>query len=133
MDPEPAAIWTTRCFFLVFGRHLADWGSHSWPRWIPMGSPNRHFGRSSWKNDEKLMSGNETKHNITFNRKLIPNSECLKGKFEHLAGELLQNTMFGRYEILRKSVPKWITKTIKNKDKNAPRSDFQILERFRGS
>ena len=62
-DPPKAS---QSCVFWFFWRHLADFGSHYGPNWIPKGCQNRHFVESSCKNDEKYFSNNETQQNMNF-------------------------------------------------------------------
>ena len=52
------------CFFLAFLRHLADSGCHFGQNWIPKGVHKSCFWASSWKNDEKSVSKNETPKNM---------------------------------------------------------------------
>jgi hypothetical protein len=55
---------TIKMNFEVFWGHLADFGCHFGPSWIPRGVQKSCFWVSCWKNDEKRVSENETRKNI---------------------------------------------------------------------
>ena len=55
---------TIKMNFEAFWRHLADFGRHFGPSWIPRGVQKSCFWVSCWKNDEKRVSENETRKNI---------------------------------------------------------------------
>ena len=56
--PKSVAIL---CFFRAFWCHLADFGCHFGPSWIPRGVQKSCFWVSCWKNYEKRESENETR------------------------------------------------------------------------
>ena len=78
--------------FSSFCRHLADFGRHCGPSWIPREVQKSCFWVSCWKNDEKRVSENETRKTSKFDRKFVPKWEGLGDENERFAG--LQNKGF---------------------------------------
>ena len=124
MVPEPATIWTARCFFTACWRHLTDLGSHLGPSWIPKGSQNHHFGTSSWKNDENESPKTRTPKTWSCNRKMILKWMVWEVKVSVWQVTCCKVRSSRCHTILRKSMPKWIPKKIKIGAQNALRSDF---------
>ena len=62
--PGPPKRVAILCFFRAFWCHLADFGCHFGPSWIPRGVQKSCFWVSCSKNDEKRVSENETRKNI---------------------------------------------------------------------
>ena len=79
-------------FFWRLWRHLVDFGCNLGPSWIPRWVPQSKFWASSWKNDEKRVSKNETRKTFIVDWKLAPKCEVIRGTSECFAENVLQNS-----------------------------------------
>ena len=120
--PKSVAIL---CFVRAFWCHLADFGCHFGPSWIPRGVQKSCFWVSCWKNDEKRVSENETRKTSKINRKFVPKWEGLGGENECFAGAVLQNKGFRG---IVKYWKVWCQKGSKKRPKSEPkRSQIRFL------
>ena len=62
--PGPPKSVAILCFFRAFWCHLADFGCHFGPSWIPRGVHKSCFWASCLKNNDKRVSENKIRKNI---------------------------------------------------------------------